>query len=204
MPEYDNKLLQRSIFGGSLLPVIIANMFTPESVHENVIDCLVNALVTIDYEHHEIHEGALYMVDHVNLALGAAATMSLSATIPAGTFTHFRFVTTAGGACHVELKEGAGLTDGAAETVYNANRNGPAAPFGALSDATIAGGVTILEYVIASGGGPKAAGGSGGLFEEIVTQDDETYSIELTNHTNGAILASIVVSFYTKTVGICP
>ena len=200
MNEYDNKLLQRHIYGGSLDPVIVANMIT----YERLIDCLVNAFVTIDYEHHEIHEGALYMVDHVNLALGAAATMSLSATIPAGTFSHFRYVTNAGGASHVELKEGAGLSDGAVETIFNANRNGPAAPFGALSDATIAGGVTILEYTVAAGAGPKAAGGSGGLFEEVVTQDDQTYSIELTNHTNGAILASIVVSFYNKTVGICP
>jgi hypothetical protein len=200
MNEYDNKLLNRHIYGGSLDPVIVANMIT----YERVIDCLVNAFVTIDYEHHEIHEGALYMVDHVDLALAAAATMSLCATIPADIFTHFRFVTNAGGACHVELKEGAGFAGGAAEVIYNANRNGPAAPFNALSDPVIAGGVTILEYTVAAGAGPRAGGGKGGLFEEIVTQDDETYSIELTNHTNGAILASIVVSFYTKTVAICP
>ena len=41
-----------------------------------------------------------------------------------------------GGAVHIELKEGAGFTGGAAETIYNANRNGPAAPFAALSDPT--------------------------------------------------------------------
>ena len=204
MPEYDNKLLQRNIFGGALVPVIVANMFTPESVHENVIDCLVNALVTLSYEHHEIHEGNFFVVDHVNLALGAGATMSLCATIPAATFAHFRFIVSAGGAVHVELKEGAGFTGGAAETIYNANRNGPAAPFAALSDPAIAAGIVILEYVIAAGAGPKAAGGQGGLFDEIITQDDQTYSIEVTNLTNGAIASSIVTSFYTKTVGICP
>ena len=172
--------------------------------YERVIDCLVNAFVTVDYEHHEIHEGGLYVVDRVDLALAAAATMSIGATIPAGTFSHFRFVVNAGGACHVELKEGAVLAGGGAETIYNANRNGPAAPFGALSDPGIAGGTVILEYTVASGSGPKAGGGDGSLFKEFVTQDDETYSIELTNHTNANILASIVVSFYTKTVGICP
>ena len=200
MNEYDNKLLQRHIYGGSLDPVIVANMIT----YERMVDCLVNAFKTIGYEHHEIHEGGFFVVDHVNLALGAAATMSLCATIPAGTFAHFRFIVSAGGAVHIELKEGAGFTGGAAETIYNANRNGPTAPFAALSDPTIAGGVVILEYVIAAGAGPKAAGGQGGLFDEIITQDDETYSIEVTNLTNGAIASSIVTSFYTKTVGVCP
>ena len=201
--EYDNDLLNRdhNIFGGALTPVIVANMIT----YERLIDCLVNALTTISYEHHEIHEGNFFVVDHVNLALGAGATMSLCATIPAATFAHFRFIVSAGGAVHVELKEGAGFTGGAAEIIYNANRNGPAAPFAALSDPVIAGGVVILEYVIAAGAGPKAAGGQGGLFEELVTQNaDQTYSIEVTNLTNAAIAASIVTSFYPKTVGICP
>ena len=198
--EYDNKLLQRSIFGGSLLPVIVANMIS----YERVIDCLVNAFATIDYPHHEIHDGNFFIVDRVNLALAAAATMSLGATIPAGTFAHFRHIVSVGGACHVELKEGVGFTGGGAETIYNANRNGPAAAFGALSDPTIAAGTVILEYVIASGGGPKAGGGSGSLFDEIITKDNETYSIEVTNQTNGAIAASIVVGFYPKTTGICP
>lgn len=198
--EYDNTLLNRSIFGGSLLPVIVANMIS----YEKVVDCLEDAFITISSEHHEIHEGNFFVVDHVNLALAAAATMSLCATIPADIFAHFRFIVSAGGAVHVELKEGAGFTGGAAETIYNANRNGPAAPFNALSDPAIAGGVVILEYVVAAGAGPKAAGGQGGLFDEIITQDDETYSIEVTNLTNGAIASSIVTSFYTKTVGICP
>ena len=201
--EYDNDLLNRdhNIFGGALTPVIVANMIS----YEKLVDCLVNAVITIDYSHHEIHEGNFFVVDHVNLALGAAATMSLCATIPAATFTHFRFIVSAGGAVHVELKEGPGFTGGAVETVFNANRNGPAAPFAALSDPTIAGGTVILEYVIAAGAGPKAAGGAGGLFDEIVTQNaDQTYSIEVTNLTNGAIAASIVTSFYPKTVGICP
>jgi len=202
MNEYDNDLLNRdhNIFGGALTPVIVANMIT----YERLIDCLVNAFINIPYEHHEIHEGNFFVVDYVDLTLGAAATMSLGATIPAGTFVHFRHIVSVGGACHVELKEGVGFTGGVAETIYNANRNGPAAPFGALSDPTIAGGTTILEYVIASGGGPKAGGGSGSLFDEFITQDDQTYSIEVTNQTNGAIAASIVVGFYPKTTGICP
>ena len=200
--EYDNDLLNRdhNIFGGALTPVIVANMIT----YDRIIDCLANAFVQLSQEHNKIHEGAFFVVDHVNLALGAAATMSLCMTIPAGTFAHFRFVVNAGGAVHVELKEGAGFAGGGVETTYDANRNGPAAPFNALSDPVIAGGVTILEYVVAAGAGPKAAGGQGGLFDEIVTKDDETYSIEVTNLTNGAIASSIIISFYPNTIGICP
>ncbi|GAH10180.1 unnamed protein product, partial [marine sediment metagenome] len=36
------------------------------------------------------------------------------------------------------------------------------------------------------------------------TQDDETYSIEVTNLTNAAIAASIVTVFHPDPVGICP
>ena len=200
--EYDNDLLNRdhNIFGGALTPVIVANMIS----YEKLVDCLVNALINIPYEHHEIHEGNFFVVDRVNLTLAAAATMSIGMTIPAGTFCHFRHTVSVGGACHVELKEGAGFAGGGAETIYNANRNGPAAPFGALSDPAIAGGIVILEYVVASGAGPKAGGGAGSLFEEFVCADDETYSIEVTNLTNGAITASIIVGFYTKNVGVCP
>ena len=198
--EYDNTLLNRGIFGGSLLPVIVANMIS----YDQFTDCLDDAFVVLTHGQHEVHSGTFFVVDHVNLALAAAATMSLGATIPAGVFCHFRFIVSAGGAVHVELKEGVGFTGGAVETIYNANRNGPAAPFNAVSDATLAGGTVILEYVIAAGAGPKAAGGEGGLFEEFITKDEETYSIEVTNLTNGAIASSIITAFYAGSSGICP
>ena len=200
--EYDNDLLNRDkrIMGGPLLPVIVANMIS----YEKLVDCMEDSIVNIPHTQHEVHVGTLYMVDHVNLALAAAATMSLGVTIPADTFAHFSYLVSVGGASHVELKEGVGFTGGAVETVYNANRNGPAAPFDAVSDATIAGGTVILEYIVAAGGGPKAAGGSGALFGEIISQDDQTYSIEVTNQTNGVILASIVTVFHLSTTGICP
>ena len=173
-------------------------------VINNAMDCLVDAIKTIDYAHHEIHEGNHYMADIVDLTLAVAGTLSLSATIPADSYCHFRHIVNVGGACHVKVKEGVGLEAGGAVTIYNSNRNSPDAPFGALSKAVITGGTQILEYIVASGGGPKAAGGEGGLFEEIVTQDDQTYSIEVTNLTNGTIAASIVVGFYIRDIGVCP
>ena len=167
MDEYDNTLLNRNIYGGSLTPVIVANMIS----YEKLVDCLVNAMITVDYEHHEIHEGNFFMVSDVNLTLGAAATFIIGASIPVGTFSHFRFTVSAGGATHVEAIENAQLTGGAALVVYNANRNGPAAPFAALTDPTIGGGTTIIEYVIASGQGPKAAGGAGGMRRDLPAAD---------------------------------
>lgn len=202
MPTHDN-LRERRIRGGVLNPVIVVNPDGEDIGIGIPVDCLVKAVTQIDYEHHEIHEGEFFIVDHINLTLGAAAIMSLGATIPAGVFCHFRFSVNAGGAAHVELVENVGFTDGVAETVFNANRNGPAAPFAALSDATLAGGTVILEYTVASGAGPKAAGGGGGTVTEIVCKDDETYVIRLTNLTNGAIAASILVGFYTRDTGIC-
>ncbi|GAG53333.1 unnamed protein product, partial [marine sediment metagenome] len=159
--EYDNDLLNRDhrIYGGALTPVIVANMIS----YEKVVDCLGDAFVCVSHGQHEVHRGTFFVVDHVNLALAAAATMSLGATIPADVFCHFRFIVSAGGAVHIELKEGIGFTGGAVETIYNVNRNGPAAPFNAVSDAALAGGTVILEYVVAAGAGPKAAGGEGGL-----------------------------------------
>ena len=200
--EYDNDLLNRdhNIFGGALTPVIVANMIS----YEKLVDCLVNAMINIEYEHHEIHEGNFYIASDVNLILGAAATFIIGASIPVGSHAHFRFMASAGGASHVELIEDAQLTGGVALAVYNANRNGPAAPFNALTDPTINAGTTILEYTIASGVGPKAAGGEGGVITEVVTQDNLDYAIRLTNLTNGNIVVSIDVGFYLKTTGICP
>lgn len=172
-------------------------------VLESLIDCMDSAIKTLEYEHHEIHEGSFFMADLVDLTLAAAATLALAVIIPAGTFIHFRHVVSVGGACHVKIKEGITLAGGGAVVIYNANRNGPASPFNAISKPVITFGTQILEYVVASGGGPKAGGGDGSLFEEIVTQDNQTYSIEVTNLTNGAIAASIVVGFYPKEVGIC-
>lgn len=171
---------------------------------EDLTDCLVTALKVMEYEHHEIHEGAFYIVSDVNLTLGSGATFIIGASIPADTFAHFRFAVSAGGATHVELIENAQLSGGAALTIYNANRNGPAAPFGALTDPTVGGGTVILEYILATGGGPKAAGGEGGIASEIITQDSLDYAIRCTNLTNGNIAISIDVGFYTKHVAICP
>jgi len=186
MPTHDN-LRERRIYGGSLTPVYVAQP----------TDKLTKAVIQVTYEHHEIHEGKFFYVDHVDLALAAGGTMSLGATIP-DTFAHFRHVVSAGGAVHVEVSEGVGFTGGGVEIIHNANRNAADAPWTALSDSVIAGGTVILEYIIASGSGPKAAGGAGSIFEEMITQDNQTYVIEATNLTNGAIAASIVVGFYGK------
>ncbi|GAH17196.1 unnamed protein product, partial [marine sediment metagenome] len=63
--EYDNTLLNRSIFGGSLVPVIVANM----PLYDRLVDCIEDSMVVIPHGQHEVHVGTLYMVDHVNLAL---------------------------------------------------------------------------------------------------------------------------------------
>ena len=101
----------------------------------------------------------------------------------------------------MQLLEDSTISSGTATSMVNANRNASSAPFSALANPDIVGGDVLLQYVVASGTGPKAGGGVGGVLTEFVTKESETYVITLKNKTAGAYLASIDVGFYFTTAG---
>lgn len=171
------------------------------------LDTLTGALLTIDYAHHEVHDGDFYETSVVDLVLANDATLVIGATIPAATYCHFTFDAACGGDALVELLEGPTFAGGSAVAIQNANRNAADAGFSALKNPTLGGAPVVIPpegFILAGGKGPNAGGAAGGARAgvEIITKASTTYAIRLTNKSGNTKPASIAVGFYIKTVAV--
>lgn len=167
-------------------------------------DVLSRALITIDYAHHEVHEGSFYETSVVDLALANNGTLIIGATIPAATFCHFTFEAACGGDALVEMLEGPTFVGGSAVAIQNANRNVADAAFTALKNPTLGGAPVIIPpegFILPGGKGPNAGGAAGGARAgiELITKASTNYAIRLTNLSGATKVASIAVGFYIKT-----
>ena len=163
-------------------------------------DGSTRALVTIDFPHHEIHDGELYEVVHYDATLANSAAISIATTAAIGYKAHFTFEGTCGGDATIELLEGGTVTGGDAATCWNMNRNYGDITGLAVTDATLGGTPSTLVGLFLPGGkAGQASGSSGGsrIGLEWVTDPTKTYAVRVTNLSGLAKPASIVVNFYT-------
>ena len=152
----------------------------------NAVDGITTALKTIDYAHHEAHDGSYF--EYVNsIDLGGAATISYVVVTPDTTkYAHFGLLVDAELEFDLTVYEGAtGITNGSLATnpaVINANRN--------VSDVhttliytgpTLGGGSkgTLIRHW--HGGSGKSTGGKAGTQIELILRRNTKYWIDLTN-----------------------
>ncbi len=92
---------------------------------QTLFDALTNALVSIEYGHHEAHEGHSFISDVVNIAMADEETLVLAFKTPIGTkrvHMLIDFATLAGG--HVDIIEGPtwDSESGSLHSIYNRKR----------------------------------------------------------------------------------
>ena len=163
-------------------------------------DKLTNATVTIDFPHHEIHDGELFEVYLYDATLANTASINISTPNPIGATAHFTFDGGCGGDALLELLEGATVTGGDAVVVHNMNRNYDDSSLAAVTNTTLGGTPTTLVSVFMPGGQrQQAAGASGGTREglEWITDPAKSYAVRVTNLSGAEKPASIAVNFYT-------
>ena len=195
MIEYNNKLLQRHIFGGALTPVIIANQ------QDFQVDEITGAIMTIGTFHHEIHEGETYIASNANASIANNASISIHLT-PGTHFDHLTIAAAAGGDALIELCENPTIAGGVALTPRNMKRTAPdASDTVVLEDVTVnACGTLIVELLLPGGTGGNAGGGNLGMRQnsEFILDPTKTYSIELTNIAGSAKPVSLIAQWYEE------
>lgn len=167
------------------------------------IDYTTNAILVVDYAHHEIHDGSSYRADVLE-TVGSGNTLSLSITTPAGPKQcHMLFEVETGNSANVVIYEGTSLTanTGNAVTPRNANRNVADGSTAVVkSQATInTTGATILHSMFTGqpGANPGAAdGGSASTRHEWILKPSTTYSVILTEIATTSQLMRIEFDWY--------
>jgi hypothetical protein len=171
----------------------------PVHIFNIAIDDLSAALITIDFPHHEVHEGHAYECSVYDASVPDGTTLILGITMPADVSAHLAYDGGAGGDATLEFLEGPTFAGGSAQPVYNLNRNYPDSSVAALLDPTLGGAPTTLQATFLPGGaGPQAQGTvvspRAGL--EWITRPATTYAIRLTNVSGQAQPANIRIAFY--------
>lgn len=181
------------------------------------VDASSHAITTVDYPHHEMHEGDHYFVTYSVPSLGAMTTpddtLTLSFTTPNTTkWSHFTFTAEGPSGALVQLiegKTGGGASSTGALTIMNNNRNSantsaminlegsPAA--GSVSyDATVfTGGTTIWSKYIPGATNGIVGSGLSGTRNEIILKQNTSYQLSIFSTTTNP--ASLEMNWYEHT-----
>lgn len=163
-------------------------------------DDATNAILTVDYSHHEVHEGSHYFVQGwVDLAASTALDF-LFVTPNTTKWAHAQWTVGTEAEGLLELYEGSTIAaNGSAVTIYNNDRNsGNTAGVTAFStpSVTATGG---LIYAAKLGSG-RNAGGDAGRDHEIIAKQNTNYLFRITNNDGSATrYATYDFSWYEHT-----
>ena len=167
-------------------------------------DELTGAAITIDFPHHEIHEGDLYQVNISSTSIANAAWLSIATPGAIGAASHFTFTGALDGSAQLELIEGATYSSSgtvtSTATAFNMHRNkGDYAVKMIVNSSVITGGTAISREIIPGGEKVQSVAGSGGSRPglEWITDATKTYIVKLTNKAGAAKAATVSVNFYT-------
>ena len=180
-----------------------------------VLDGMSDALVVLDYSHHEAHAGSTFHVQNYGAAVAAAGNVRISFATPSGTKrAHMIFSFASEGSSHLIIAEGATWTTETGTVVAPTNQLRAAAPGasmlledrtdtpnwtadGVLTDATAVGAGTSLRDVYVFGS--NKVGGTGSHGQEIILMPDQTYTISLTNNEATAKQLILHLDWYEHT-----
>lgn len=161
-------------------------------------DSSTHALVGIDYDHHEIHDGTAFMAATSSGSLASAATHTLAITTPnTAVRVHITNQAESTGEVTIEWIEGVTVTvAGTALTIYNRRRDSAtASACTAQINPTFTGGTTIRTFRTGSG---KTIGGWLRSTSEWILQPGVTYALRVTSQAAG-VYVEIKSDWYEHT-----
>lgn len=164
----------------------------PKKLHT---DGSANAQVTVDYPHHEIHDGNHYFVENY-ATLDSGSTLVFGFTTPsAPKECHMLWEIESNITCTFEIGEDATLVSGSASTPFNSNRNS-----NKISSASIVVNPTVsasgnlisaAKWGSATQGGQNLAGGGVGRIHEIILKSNSTYMFRITSGEDGNVISYV-------------
>lgn len=158
-------------------------------VQPGQLDAITLALLTINYEHHEIHGGSHYFYENF-ATVESGVTYSVEILTPdTAKWLHMEFIVKTDAGCVIELVEGAAAsTGGTVVTAINNNRNSSNVS-GAIIKSGVtpgAGGTSLLKRHIGSGSNPiQASPGEGQRSNEIILKQNTRYILKMTSEAAG-------------------
>lgn len=180
-----------------------AKIGSDEVAGEARIDSVTEALMTITYPHHEIHDGSRYFYAEL-ITLGNSGTREiLITTTDTAKHGHFTMEISANKETVVRLFEDSDSTGGTALTPRNRNRNYPDAATISLAHTptvTTDGTLLIIEqFGEATGPATSKAGGttSGGRLELVLKQNTK-YLLRITSASDTNDI-NIILDWYEHT-----
>ena len=173
---------------------------TEDSSQILTTDDIGSALVTIDFPHHEVHEGSFFTTSYYFGSVANNATF-IMLLLTGAKYDHIVWGIACGGDCEVEIVAEPVVTNvGTSIAVYNMNRGSLNAPLtAAWHTPTIAGGVTLEHFLIPGGSGPQSPGGIARAGAEWIIKPNTYYAVRGTNRSGNSQLASIVMQWYGET-----
>ena len=182
-----------------LREVTTSKVGTKTHLDSGDIDDASGGKVTIEFEHHEIHEGDSYTIQTFN-DIDDAANFDLGVTTPNTTkWGHFVMETEIEAEMELYLYEGATISSGSAVTPINRNRNSSnTSGMTVVSGPTV--GATGSLLVKQKAGSGKKIGGTTRDANEFIFKQNTKYLFRITNVSGSdAQFASIRITWYEHT-----
>lgn len=181
----------------------LENLLT--SLLSAAIDTVTGVLITVPYEHHEIHEGNTFTTgyrspDGSDIADNGIITILIR--VPAGIEAHMLFSGAAGGDAEPQLYEGVTVTGaGTALTEFNLKRSSTkASGVTTFHTPTISGGTLLLDSFLPGGTGGSTFGGVQTSRSEWNLKASTDYAARIINRAGTAQPLSIQIEWYEKAV----
>lgn len=167
-------------------------------------DDITGALVIVENEHHEIHEGETFQVSYKSpdaspVADNGTVIFVLTTAIKTA---HLIFDGSCGGDAEGEFREDVTTTGGTSMTPQNKNRTYPNDnTVTAVRDPTVTDAGILLENAFIPGGtGPLAAGGIGSGRSEWILKPNAKYMLRITNRSGGNQPMSLRAEWYEESI----
>ena len=157
---------------------------TDDGVRFCALDKTFKALLSIDVEHHEIHDGSSYQVTAFATGVGSGSIADFFGITPANVDCHFVFSVSGSGELEFALYEGATVSsNGTPMSVINRNRKSiKTSTMQAFHTPTVTGVGTLLESGYFGTG--KTVGGSNHSDTEMILKNNTNYLVRITSRSS--------------------
>lgn len=172
----------------------------------NKVDDL-GGLITIDWAHHEVHDGEMYICSVTSTSIANDAWLSLATNGAIGQQAHFTFGAECGGDAIIQIIEYTKMgeystagTDTASTVAYNMNRN-MSDTFPVIKNSSVisSSGVILAQTYLPAGKGPSAQSGGAGTRADVefITHPDKAYLVRMINKSGAAKGGGLTINFYS-------
>ena len=162
-------------------------------------DRLTGAVITIEYPHHEIHDGNMFAVTHSDATVANSANHDLQVTVGAKEL-HFTMFISVSGAGTVTLTEAHTSTGGTGITAYNMCRSSANTTTATWvhTPGSVSGGTVLFTRYLAGGEGPRSGGTASRAGIEWNLKAGTKYLIRWNNTSGAEKIATTEVNYYEE------